>query len=61
MDKLGALNLLKKKPEKMSVAELKIAEGNMMKKIETVSKELTKLKENLDHIRRVINDKQSWS
>ena len=59
MDKLGAFNPLKKKPEKMSVAELKIAEGNMMKKIETASKELTKLKEELDHIRRVIDDKQA--
>jgi hypothetical protein len=59
MEKLCTFNPLKKKPEKKSVAELKIAEGNMMKKIETASKELTKLKEELDHIRRVIDDKQS--
>jgi len=59
MDKLNALNPFTKKPEKMSVAELRIAEGNMMKKIESASKELSKLNEELDHIRRVIKDKQA--
>ncbi len=58
MDVLSSLNPLKKNPEKMSVAELRIAEGNMMKKIEAATKELSKLNAELDNIRRIIRDKQ---
>jgi len=42
----------------LSVAELRIAEGIMMKKIETATKELAKLNAELDNIRRIIRDKQ---
>lgn len=55
MDKL---NPLKKNPKKMSVADLKIAEGKVMKTIEDAKAALRKLEQQLKEIRDLIDEKQ---
>lgn len=54
---LNELNPFKKNYEKKSIADLKIAEGNMMKKIQAATEELSKLNQELESIRNIIEER----
>jgi len=58
IDVVKSFNKFTKNYEKLPIPELKIEEGKMMNKINETEKELAKLNETLNEIRRIIREKQ---